>query len=98
MLADQVDGDPGERFSEALEVRLLVIRAAGDDHVGKLLGRNAEFLKGWLDVLNILMENLKTETVLDWTQDNHKPGPCLYRARQHPSTLSWPVCCPHQCR
>ena len=58
MLADQVDGDPGERFSEALEVRLLVIRAAGDDHVGKLLGGHAELLEGRLHKVDVLMEHL----------------------------------------
>jgi len=45
MLADQVDGD-------------LVIRSAGDDHVGELLGGHAELLKCRLHKVDVLMEHL----------------------------------------
>ena len=45
MLTDQVNGD-------------LVVRPPGNDHIRKLLGRNTELFKCWLDKLDVLVEHL----------------------------------------
>jgi len=45
MLADEVYGN-------------LVVWTSRNDHIGKFLGWNAKLFKGWLDKLNVLVQNL----------------------------------------